>query len=416
MLSMRFSSLFFLFSLAASAQLPGFNGKPITTDNRIALYEQWVASDPANTSNQTLLAAAYIQKTRETTDFSYLDRASKIIDNVLALKKDYEALRLRNLIELNRHHFATVIEYASEMILAAPSDPQTWGSLGDALMESGRYEPARAAFEKMLAIRPNLFSYNRMAYFRFLNGDVDGGIAMMVDAVKAGGRYPENKAWCLVELGDMYFKTGRWPEAERAYTESIEIFPASHAAHAALAGVLAAQGKTARAIASYKRAQSITPMVQYAGALHDLYADAGKKTDARQQADMVDLVAKLEEAANQKANRTLALIYANQNRNLAKSLGLAEADLQVRQDVFTYDAYAWALFKNQRYEEAWKASAQALRLGSPEALFFYHAGMIACAREDAAAAKKLLERALQLNAGFDVHQAAIARKTLTAIH
>ena len=397
------------------AQVPGFNGKPVTTDDRIALYEGWVAADLANTANQTLLAGAYIQKTRETTDFSYLDRAAKIIDKTLAVKKDYEAMRLRNLIELNRHHFAKVIEYAGEMTRMAPGDPRTWGSLGDALMESGRYEPARVAFEKMLSLRPNLFSYNRVAYFRFINGDVDGGVAMMTDAVKAGARYPENKSWCLLELGNMYFKTGRWAEAERAYIEAIELFPSSHAAHAALAGVKAASGNIPQAIAGYKRAQSITPMVQYAGALHDLYLYAGKKTEARQQAEIVDLVAKLEEAANQTANRTLALIYANEDRKPAKSLELVEADLQVRQDVFTYDAYAWALFKNKRYDEAWKASENAMKLGTPEAMFFYHAGMIANARADAAAAKQLLEQALKLNAGFDVRQAAIARKVLLSL-
>ena len=407
--------LLVLLCLPLFAEVPGFNGKPITTDDRIALYEGWVAGDPVNTANQTLLAGAYIQKTRETTDFSYLDRASKIIDRILAARNDYEALRLRNLIELNRHHFAKVIEYAGEMTRTAPSDPQTWGSLGDALMESGQYEPARAAFEKMLSIRPNLFSYNRMAYFRFINGDVEGGVAMMTDAVKAGARYPENKSWCLVELGNMYFKTGRWAEAGQAYNEALELFPSSHAAHAALAGVQAAQGNMAQAIASYKRAQSITPMVQYAGALHDLYTDAGKKTEARQQAEMVDLVAKLEEAAGQKANRTLALIYANQDRNPAKSLELAEADLQVRRDVFTYDAYAWALFKNRRYDEAWKASEKAMKLGTPEAMFYYHAGLIANARAEAAASKQLLEKALKLNPGFDVRQAAIAREVLLSL-
>jgi len=182
-----------------------------------------------------------------------------------------------------------------------------------------------------------------------------------------------------------------------------------------LGAVYAAQGRIPQAIAGYKRAQSITPMVQYAGTLHDLYADSAKKAEARQQAEMVDLVAKLEEAANQKANRTLALIYANQDRNLRKSLELAEADLQVRQDVFTYDAYAWALFKNKRLDEAWKASEKAMSLGTPEAMFYYHAGMIANARAEKPASRQLLEKALKLNAGFDVRQAAIARKVLSGL-
>ena len=403
-----------LLSAPAFGQIASLN-EAMTTDKRIALYEQWVAADPTSVSSRNLLAAAYIQKTRETTDYGYLDRASKIIDKVLSEKKDYEALRLRNLVELNLHHFSKVAEYTREMTRAAPTDPQNWGSLGDALLEMGQYDAAREAFQKMLAIRPNLFSYNRMAFYRFVTGDVDGGIAMMKDAVSAGARYPENKAWCLVELGNMYFKTGQWPEAEHAYTDAIQAFPSLHTAYAGLGSVQAAQGKLPQAIESYKRAQSITPMVQYAGALHDLYAATGKKAEARQQSDMVDVVAKLEEASNMKANRTLALVYANQDRNLPHALELAQADFEVRQDVYTYDALAWALYKNKRYEEARRASDKALQLGAPEALFFYHSGMIADALGDRARARQQLEKALQLNAGFDFRQAAIARQTLDAI-
>ncbi len=410
---MRFSWCLVLLS-AACAQVPTFTTNPLTTDQRISTYEGWVAADPASTANKTLLAAAYIQKARETTDFSYLDRASRLIDKILAEKKDYEALRLRNLVELNRHHFANVVEYASEMTRSAPSDPQNWGTLGDALLEMGQYDGAREAFQKMLALRANLFSYNRMAFYRFVTGDVDGGIAMMSDAVKAGARFPENQAWCLVELGNMYFKAGRWAEAERAYSQAIQTFPSSHAAHAGRGSVQAAQGQLADAIRSYEHAQSITPMLQYAGVLHDLYSATGNKAAAQRQVDLVDLVAKIEEASNQKANRTLALIYANLDRNLKKSLDLAQADFEIRQDVYTYDALAWSLFKNGRYEEARTASQAALKLGTPEAMFYFHAGMIDGALGDSSSAARHFEKALALNPGFDIRQSAVARAAIDA--
>ena len=362
-------------------EVPVFNGKLMSTDQRIEVYREWAASDPKNISNQTLLAAAYIQKTRETTDFSYIDRASQIVDRVLSEKRDYEALRLRNLIELNRHHFAKVAQYASEMTESSPSDPQNWGTLGDALMEMGEHEKAFAAYQKMVSIRSNLFSLNRMANYRFVTGDADGAISMMSDAIAAGSKFPENAAWCLVELGNMYFKTGKLSEAEAAYRKALETFPSSHAAIAGLAGVQAAQGKAQQAIETYKRAQAITPMVQYAAALYDLYSKAGNQTEAKNQAAMIDLVAKLEQAANQKANRTLALIYANQGRNLKQALELAEADFEVRKDVYTRDALGWALFKNGRLEEAQEASRQALKLNTPDPQFREHAAAIARSNE-----------------------------------
>ena len=90
----------------------------------------------------------------------------------------------------------------------------------------------------------------------------------------------------------------------------------------------AAQGNLQDAIEKYKRAQSITPLVQYAGVLYDLYTAVGKNAEAAQQADLVDVVTKLEGVANQKANRTISLIYANQNRNLNRSLEFAQADFE----------------------------------------------------------------------------------------
>ena len=394
-------------ALGACAQVPNFN-----TDQQIKLYQDWVAKDPSGISSRTLLAGAYIQKTRETTDFGYLDRASKILDGVLSEKQDYEALRLRNIVELTLHHFSNAAEYARAMIIRWPGDVQSWGTLGDALLEMGQYDSAHDAFAKMLELKPGLMSYNRMGFYRFVTGDRDTGVELMRRAVAAAAKYPENKAWCLVELGNMYFKTGRWAEAEQAYDEAIATFYTSHAAYAGLGAVAAAQGKLAEAIEKYKRAQSITPMVQYAGALYDLYIAVGKNAEAGKQADLIDLVAQLEGVANQKANRTLSLIYANQDRNLTRALEFAQADFEIRQDIYTYDALAWALYKNRRYREAWRASEEALKIGAPEALFYYHAGMVASALGDASTAEEHLERALRLNAGFDFRQAAVARLTL----
>ncbi|HLH00924.1 MAG TPA: tetratricopeptide repeat protein [Bryobacteraceae bacterium] len=397
-------------ALGASAEVPSF-----TTDGLIRLYEGWVVNDPSSITNRTLLAGAYIQKTRETTDFDYLNRASKILDGVLAEKPDYEALRLRNIVELTLHHFAKAAEHARAMTERWPGDVQSWGTLGDALLEMGEYDAARDAFARMLKLRPGLMSYNRMGFYYFVTGDAERGIAFMNSAVEAAAKFPENNAWCLLELGNMYFKTGRLQEAADAYSQAIATFPASHAAYAALGAVLAAQHRLDEAIAQYKHAQSITPMVQYAGALYDLYQLAGKTEEVRHQAELVDLAAKLDRASGFKANRTLALVYANENRNLAESLQSAQADFELRKDIYTSDVLGWALYKNQRCQEAWQAAQAALKLGAPEALIYYHAGVIAHALGKEAEARTNLEKALALNPGFDLRQAAVARQLLGQI-
>ena len=55
---------------------------------------------------------------------------------------------------------------------------------------------------------------------------------------------------------------------------------------------------------------------------------------------------KLERAAGQATNRNLALALADLDHNVARALELARSELGVRTDVYTWDALAWALYKN----------------------------------------------------------------------
>src|SRR6266567_525386 len=386
------------------------------TDDRLKMYESLTGYKPGNLHYQNLMATAFIQKMRETSDSGYLDRATKLIDQVLSADgNNYEALRLRSQIELERHNFAGVVENARRLAGIAPDDPWNWGALGDALMELGEYEQAAEAYQKMVTLRPDLGSYNRASYFRFVSGDTAGAVAVMKQAISAGSSSPENVAWCLVDLGNLYLKTGQVTEAERAYTAAWNAFPAYHPAHFGLGRAHAAQGKTAAAIADVKRAQAMTPLVEYAAALEDLYAVSGQKEEARKQRDMIEAIDRLEQANNQKANRTLSLIYSDRDRRLDRALDLAQAELKVRGDVYTYDALAWALYKNKRYEEARKAMEKALGMKTPEPSFHIHAGLIAAALGANADARKHLERAVALNAKLDPRSAALVESALKEI-
>src|SRR5437879_6456311 len=82
----------------------------IPTDQRIAMCQKAIAANPGDPAALEDLASAYLQKMRETTDFSYVDRAGKLIKQALTAKPgDLEGEILVNEIELNRHHFAKVV-------------------------------------------------------------------------------------------------------------------------------------------------------------------------------------------------------------------------------------------------------------------------------------------------------------------
>src|SRR5579864_2754408 len=157
----------------------------LKTDDRIAMYAAIVKAKPSDPAHyEVLLASAYVQKSRETTDFSYMDRAVSILNDVLSSDSaNYEALRLLTETQLERHLFATAVESSRRLIEISPADPWNWGTLGDAYIEMGEYDKGAEAYQKMVSLRPDLASYNRAAHYHFLYGDVPGAIAIMRKAI-----------------------------------------------------------------------------------------------------------------------------------------------------------------------------------------------------------------------------------------
>ncbi len=397
-----------------SLGLQDANGR---TDDRILSFEKLLASSPDNLTLQSGLISAYLQKLRESGDGSYLDRASKLVNRMMAKEGgNSAALRFLNEIDMQRHDFKAVAERARDIAKFEPSDAANWGNLGDALMELGEYDAAGQAYTKMIALRPSLASYNRLAYMRFVTGDSQAAIQLMSEAVESGSPVPENTAWCWAELGDMYFKLGKLGAAKAAYTSALQLFPRLHRALAGMGRLQASEGRLEDAIHSYEQAQSIVPMVEYSGALEDLYGAAGMKSKARQQQDLTDAIDQLGRAAREKTNRTLALILADHGRSLPRALALMEAEIPVRGDVYTWDAFSWVLFKNGRVAEARAASLKAVKLGTPEPGFYYHASKIASAAGAEEAARQYSDRLRLLNPKFDFAKTrgvadSIARRT-----
>ncbi len=354
------------------------------TDDRISMYSLMVKTKPDDAHYQVLLAGSYVQKSRETTDFSYLDRATAILNSVLSDDRtNYEAQRLMVETQLERHEFEKAAEASRRLIHIGPNDPWNWGTLGDALTEIGDYNAAADAYQKMVSLRPDLSSYNRAAHFHFLYNDVPGAIDIMKKAIEAGSSSPENVAWCLVDLGNIYFKSGQLPQAEDAFQKAMRTFRGYHPAYAGVGKVLAAKGDTAGAIDNYKRAQAITPMPDYAAALYDLYKQTGQAGLAKQQMSLLDAIDQVSRATGETANRNLVFAFADRDIKLERALELAKGELQYRRDIYSYDALAWALYKNHRYAEAQEYMQKALVLKTPEPLFQQHAAAISQALERA---------------------------------
>jgi tetratricopeptide (TPR) repeat protein len=264
----------------------------------------------------------------------------------------------------------------------------------------------------MIETRPELASYSRVSYQYELHGDTAGAIAAMEMAVDSGLPADESTLWAQTQLGHLYFNSGDLTQAEQTYRRTLQLRPDYIYAQAGLARARAAQGRYDEAIASYQKIVERLPLPEFVIALGELYDVTGQPVKARQQYDLVQAIQQLNAGAGMNVDLEMALFNADYETDPAQALRQARAAYLERPSIYGADTLAWALYRAGQYTGAQKCSQEALRLGTRDAMLHYHAGMIAYALKDLAAAREHLEQALAINPNFSLRYAPQAQTLL----
>jgi tetratricopeptide (TPR) repeat protein len=385
---------------------------------------------PQDFKSYDALGARYIQKGRETADASYYELAKEALNRSLDLvSNDPAAASAKThmaVVAMSEHQFEEALSWAQEALALGSGDPSPWAIVGDALTDQGEYERAEDAYGRLRdPLHPenesNGLAYernSRMAYLHFLKGDAPGAVKLMRAAITVAMTLHlpvENVAWSEYQLGEICFKSGDLAGAEQAYQRGLEIDPHSYRNLAGLGEVRTAQTRYPEAIALYQKALAVVPYPAFAASLYDLDLQVGRADDARKQLELVEFISTLNPLNDRLFYRELALFYADHNLKLKQSIELAKKELEVRHDIFTWDIFAWVLFKNGRLPEASGAMEKALALGTGDALLDFHAGMIDLQLGQSERAQTLFKRALTLNPNFHLVYAGQAREKLAQL-
>jgi tetratricopeptide (TPR) repeat protein len=398
------------------------------TNRLIHAAQVTVEINPMDASGYAQLGAAYFQRARETGDVSDFQLAEESLNKSLDLESaDFSAdAALGTLAEvcMGEHRFADAISYAQKALSLGTGDISPFAILGDAYADMGEYDKAAIAYGRLtprdmtLSPRAAYARDSRLSYLKFIAGDMTAAIALMKTAVTEGveAQLPsENLAWLYYEVGEFETQAGDSGSANAAYLAALNIHPGDYRALAALGKLRANNGKYREAIELYQKAIAVVPMPVFVAELGDLYARTGDKADAQKQYSLVEYIGLLGHINQVLHNRDLALFYADHDMKLAEGLDLAQKELEVRHDVFTWDALAWALYKNGKLTEAARASEKAMRFGTRDSLVMFHAGMIAEGLGQREHARSDLNEALQINPHFHLLYASGAKQALSAL-
>jgi tetratricopeptide (TPR) repeat protein len=402
--------------------------RPTATNNLIHTAQVTVARNPKDAAGYAGLGAAYFQRARETGDVSDYQLAEESLTKSLDLNSaDFSAdTALGTMAEIcmGEHRFADALGFAQKALSLGTGDLSPFAIVGDAFADMGEYDKAAVAYSKLtprdmtLSPRAAYARDSRLSYLKFIAGDTEAAIRLMKTAVTEGieAQLPsENLAWLYYELGEFYTQAGDAASADAAYLAALNSHPGDYRALASLARLRANNGRYAEAIVLYQKAIAVVPMPIFIAELGDLYAKSGNQPEGQKQYALVEYIGLLGHINQVLHNRDLALFYADHDMKLSEALDLAQKELEVRRDVYTWDALAWALYKNGKLEEAAKASEKAMQFGTRDALILFHAGMIADGLGHREQARSELEKALQINPHFHLMYRDLAQQRLLAL-
>jgi tetratricopeptide (TPR) repeat protein len=370
-------------------------------------------TQPNNVHGLDLLGLAYQQRARETGDPTYYAKSNGVLRRALALApSDLLATSGLGSLELSRHRFRDALRFGERARSLSPTTARNYGVIGDALVELGRYKQAFAVFDEMARLKPGLDSYARISYARELRGDFHGAVSAMKLALTSAIGEPEANAWTHVQLGKLYWAHGMVAAAAREDRAALVAFRGYPSALDALALAEAERGRMTHAITLARRAVDTIPLPQYVTDLGDLLRVGGREHAAKKQYALIGVIRRLLAANGVKTDLETALFDVDHGVDLRGTVTLARRAEAERPSIDGDDVLAWALARAGRCAEAQPWSQAALRLGTQDALKFFHRGAIERCLGHETDARVWLRRALTLNPHFSLLWAPVARRWL----
>lgn len=381
------------------------------TASYVARLERRLRARGADGATLLLLGLAYQQRARETGDprfYSLSERALRRA-NHYAQTSPLAVAGLASLAD-TRHRFRAALPLARAALRANPDDATALGALGDAWLNLGRYRRAFAAYDRMAFLSPSVASYGRVAHARELLGRPYAAADALELALSLRVPVREHRAAALVQLGNLRFNTGRLALARRSYTAALAALPGYVHAEAGLAHVETALGDFRHGLPLFRRVVQRLPLPQYAIWDGDALSRAGRVSAARRVYALVDVIARLQAANGVRTELQTALFDLDHERHVRDALVRARVAFVRAPSIDAEDVLAWALLRNGDCDGALWHSRRALRLGTRDALKYFHRAMIERCLGQPAPARAWFRRALALNPHFSLLWAPMARR------
>lgn len=381
----------------------------------IARAQQQLREVPGDYDTWAALGGDYINRGRITADPTYYPKAEGALRRSLALHPNGNTTALIGLGALanSRHDFAEARDLARRVLRIDSYSADAYGVLVDAQTQLGNASAATAAVQHMLDLKPGLAAYARASYDLELHGRMAESEALMQRAMNDSVD-PGDIAFCRYQLGELYWQTGRLQAAAAQYAAARKADPASQPPLEGQAKVAAALGHTGRALADYADLVARYPLPMYLFEYADLLRVAGQPAQAQQQLSLAAAALRLFSANGGTDDLGAAQLAIAQGHPEA-AVQAARREWSRRHFVDVADTLGWALHKAGSDKQALHYAQRALALGTRNATYLFHRGMIELSLDMRTAARRDLRAALALNPHFSPRYAPVVTAALSRL-
>jgi len=374
-----------------------------------------VRDRPTDAGSLAVLGLDYVQQAKITVDPSYYPKAEQVLAQSLRIQPNanFKAMAGKAALKAAQHDFAGARDWARRGLAVDPYSATLYGSLTDAETQLANYPAAFRAAQRMLDLRPGVPSLTRGAYVFELRGQLPQARAVLGRAL-AAATAPSDIAFIHQISSELAMGQGDPTTALREATAGLTADPGYSSLLQSKAKAEAALGRTDDAVRDYDAVVTSVPQPQYVVEYGEYLDSLGRHPQARQQYALFEAENKLFTSNGVTLDTDPTLFYADHG-SPALALRYGRAGLRIRPFQEMEDAYAWALHVNGRDAEALGHVRKAAALGTRNALFAYHAGVIENALGNKNAAKASLRRALAIDPHFSPLHVPRARALLARL-
>lgn len=377
----------------------------------VTALEGRVGRLPGDFEAWATLGLGYVEQARVTGDTSYYAEAEDAVEQSFAAgpADNPSAHAAAAALAAARHDFVLALEEAARALAIAPRHVGALAVRIDALAELGRYDAQLRALRTADARQPGIPVASRYSYAFEQRNRLGAASAVLEDQL-AGARRTD-RAFLLTQLAELDRLRGRLRSAEKRLAQALAESPGYAPARAGRADLAVAQGRLSVAERRFRALVRRAPLPEHLIALGELQLVRGDVSGAARQFDLLRDAVRVQSTNGVAVDLELAQFEADHG-SPTSALAMARAEWRLRPTIQAADAMAWALHANGRDEQALRFARKATRLGTPDAHFWLHRGLIEASLGRDAAAVRHLRHATLVDPGFSPWQVAQATEAL----